>query len=553
MSRGILQTLIGCLLALAVGVIAAILPVPRNRRVAIPAHNPTPLPAFAPGAGPDASPATRPRNPGDDIGEALRNATGANRWPLLLSAAEKATAQEMPDLLRVVADDPAAIRLLAARWVELDPKHMFVTLCAEYLMPEGSPGTLPTPWVLSSMLFEQWTRTDLTGATKALGEVQNSPVFEKFSTTLAKEVLKVDVEQGLRVMKEWNIQSHIPDLRQVAEWAARDPRHAAEVVVKFGNGSVGLDALKQVGKAWAQRDPEAGLRFAASLDQTSRATLGTEVIRHWAERNVAAAAAFAAAQPDLPFRSALAQGLVSAWGKKDPAAALAWSQEHLRGASRAEAIAGLIKSAAEKSLATASELVADMEPGAAQNLACASIFETWFKRGKDERNAAFEWLASLPDAQAQRAALGRLWNWASTDPEGVRDFIAGPYGHLATSSLLHQLARREAAKNPEATMEWASGLPADRGSDARNAVLENWLGIRPEAATAYARKLPAGPERERAIRTVSQTLVSQSPQQAVEWYRSLPTAEQKIAREMFDRTGLKDDERRQLEQALKKP
>lgn len=99
--------------------------------------------------------------------------------------------------------------------------------------------------------------------------------------TVSNQVLKADVEQGLRVMKEWNIRNYIPDMKSVAEWASRDPRHAAEVVVKFGNDYVAREALKQVGKAWAQRDPTGGLEFAATLDPSSRATLGSEIIRLW--------------------------------------------------------------------------------------------------------------------------------------------------------------------------------------------------------------------------------------------------------------------------------
>jgi hypothetical protein len=193
-----------------------------------------------------------------------------------------------------------------------------------------------------------------------------------------------------------------------------------------------------------------------------------------------------------------------------------------------------------------------MDPGAAQNRACAAIFETWFNKGKGERDAAFDWLASLPDAAARGAALERVqWNWMWNDPTGVREFISGPYGQLASQSMIHQVARNQAAKNPEAAMEWAGTLPADRAGDARNAVLENWLMVRPEGAAAYARTLAAGPERDRAIGTISQTLIYQSPQQAAEWYRGLSAREQQAMREILTHSG--EDKQRQFEQALKKP
>jgi hypothetical protein len=460
----------------------------------------------------------------------------------------------MPGLIRVAGNDSAAVRMLAARWAELDPHHMFTRLYIDALLREGDPQALPERYILTQVLFEHWIKVDLSGAIKALNDVPDFSGRESLRMQTANSIMKTDVEQGLQVMKDWNIRNYIPDMKKVAEWAARDPQRAAESVLKLGNDYAANEALKQVGKAWGDSDPKGGLRFAATLLPGARATLGGEIIKRWAEKNVVSAAAFAAEQSDAPFRAALAQGLAGTWGKTDPAAALAWSEQNLRGAARTETIAGLIKAAAEKNLTTASELVSNMEPGAAQNRACASIFETWFNKGKGERDAAFEWLGSLPDSAARKAALERVqWDWMWRDPEGVRDFIAGSHGDLASDSMVHQVARNQAARNPEAAMRWAASLPAERAADARNAVFESWVSVRPEGAGDYARKLPAGAERDQAIRTVSQTLIFQAPQQAVEWYRSLPAADQKLVREIFDHSTIGDAQRQKLNDALAKP
>ena len=100
-------------------------------------------------------------------------------------------------------------------------------------------------------------------------------------------------------------------------------------------------------------------------------------------------------------------------------------------------------------------------------------------------------------------------------------------------------------------MEWAASLDEKRVPWARRAVLETWLQIRPEAATDYARKLPAGDERDTVIRTVTQTLLWQSPEQAGAWIRSLSAAEQKNAKEFLQQSQLPEDKRRQIEETLK--
>jgi hypothetical protein len=340
-------------------------------------------------------------------------------------------------------------------------------------------------------------------------------------------------------------------MESIGLWAERDPRHAAEVVLKSGAGYAAQEALKAVGKAWGKSDPAGGLQFAASLEAQSRARLGSEIVRTWTGTDQKAAAAFIAEQ-DMSFRAALAPGLVEAWGKTDPSAALAWSEENLKGTARTEAIAGVIKTVSKDSLKTASQLVADMAPGAAQNSACASIFETWFGRGAGERAAAFDWLESLPDPAARSAALEKVqWDWMWRDPEGVRDFISGPHGGLASQNMINQVARNQVAKNPEAAMEWASGLSEARSSEARRSVLESWLQIRPEGATAYVSKLPSGPERENAVRTVSQNLMWQAPEQLGTWFRSLPAADQAVVRQSLDQNRLPADRQKLIEQALK--
>src|SRR5262245_41936473 len=92
---------------------------------------------------PAASAAPAPRTAGAALAEAVRTAAGERRWLLLAGAAEHATAQDMPALIRLAGADASATNMLAARWAELDPKHMLATLYGEYLLPEGSPAALP--------------------------------------------------------------------------------------------------------------------------------------------------------------------------------------------------------------------------------------------------------------------------------------------------------------------------------------------------------------------------------------------------------------------------
>ncbi len=539
MNRNTLNTTIACALALAGGVAAGSMRSGSSNKAA---ETPTRPNTAAAEAQPEIN---------EPLARAVNTETGAKRWLLLVSAAEKATPKDMLAIIRAAGDDYAAVRMLGAHWANLDPKHMFATLYAEYLKPEGAPGTLSQRWTLSDSLFEEWIKVDPAAVIKALNEVPKFGGLENMRYTVVNNLMKTNVESGLQAMHEWNISNYMPDMKAVSAWAAKDPQHAAEVATKYSRGYASQEALRQIGKAWAASDPEAGMRFAANLEGAGRTTLGPEILRGWAAKDLDAAARFTAEQKDISFRNALAQGLVGTWAKADPNAALDWSEANLTGNARTEAIGGIVKAAAEKDLVAAGNLVAGMEAGATQNRAAASLFEVWFNKGKDQRDAAFEWLATLPDKEARSAAFERVqWNWTWNDPQGARDFLTGPHGDLASQSMIYQVARNQASKNPEAAMEWTKKLPADRVADARNAVLENWMQVRPEGAANFARKLPEGEERSRAIRTVTQHYMWQtSPDQAANWLRTLPEAEQKSALDGF---GMPEDRRRKIEEAIKK-
>ncbi len=487
------------------------------------------LRAFSPGEEKgtrSTNPVKEPQLANEALTRAVRTGTGAKRWLLLVAAAEKATASEMPGIIRAAGDDYAAVQMLGAHWAGLDPKHMFASLYAEFLLPDGSPAALPQRSALMEALFEEWSKSDPAGVVKALTEVPNFSARETMRHSVVNRLMFTDVETSLRAMSEWNINNYLPSMKHVAEWAARDLPHASAVAAKYNRGFAAREVLKQIGKAWAASDPEGGLRFAATLDSQSRTMLGAEILTGWAGKDVAAAARFAAGQTDITFRNALAQGLVGAWGKEDPAAALDWSQENLAGKARTEAVGGIVAAAAEKDLTMAGELVARMDPGTAQNRAAASLFEVWFKKGEDQRGAAIEWLATLPDKEARRAAFDRVqWDWMWKDPQGVRDFITGPHGDLASSDIVNQSTRNLAVKNPEAALEWVAKLPADSKADARAAAVEAWMRFRPEAAADYARKLPAGPERDSVLVTVTRTFAWTAPEQAAAWLQTLPEGE----------------------------
>lgn len=551
MNRRLIQMGFGCLLSAAIG--AAVAGLRTRTAPSSPAENAILSPQAKP---PGEASSPRPERVGFDAAVAalktiLGEQKGASRWATLFAEIERAKAEDMPGILQAVGKDSAAVRMLGARWAELNPRHMFNYLYSEAPIPADSPAALPLRGELQDALMEEWVKSDITGAREALSVTEDFPGRESFRMSFVNRAMNTDVEQSLLAMRDWKVNHYGPDLEKVDQWAAANPRRAAEIVASLNGGYAAAEALKHVARVWGEQDPQAALQYAAGLNGDARIAVAVETIGAWAGKDLAAAVTFASAQDDPTFRGALGRGLLKVWADTDPAAALAWSEQNLQGAGRADAIVALIEVVSKKDLAAVADLVAGLNSGAAQNRAAAAVFATWFEKGNEGRESAFEWLRQVEDPEARKTAMERVqWNWNWKEPDSARAFISGPYASLATDSFVQQVARTQAARDPQAAMQWASTLDADRAATARNMVLQNWLQARPEGAMHYVRALPPGPEREESVRSVTQTLVFQNPTQAAAWYRGLSPSEQQMAREIFNRTPLSPEQRALLQSGL---
>src|SRR4029078_3864292 len=118
--------------------------------------------------------------------EQIKSAKGANRWLMLLSCAERASASDMAALGPSVGPDSIAIRMLGARWPQLDPMHMFASIYADSLLPAGSAGTFPYAAPLGTVLFEEWAKKDLAGAVKVLTDAPDFSARESYRMSLTR-------------------------------------------------------------------------------------------------------------------------------------------------------------------------------------------------------------------------------------------------------------------------------------------------------------------------------------------------------------------------------
>ena len=522
--------------------------------------SPTKRPA---GGKSQASSAATPDAKNNALAEALATSPRIERWLLLVVAAENATPDEMPGLLRLCVGDNAALRMVAARWAELNPAHMWQTLRGLTVGTETGPGRadasgfgLPS-YDLAQLLFESWTPRDPSAIIASLSAAKNFPGIDRLRMNALEALVKTDPESALRAMRDWESRRYIPRMDAVRAWAEKNPQYAAGVAAKIGATAGGREALTTIGKAWASSDPQAALAYAATLPTMQNRALAAGAMVEWAGRDAKAAAAYVTALPDATLRAGLAPFLVETWAKAAPQQALDWAQATLRGEARVTALGSIVGSIARQDVTRAAELVAGLDPGGSKNKAIASLVEPWFQ--KDGAAPVAEWLLKLPEADAREAGfekLGFQWLWNSGREGALKaaELAIGPQRDLVPNTFVAQVASNEARHDPEAAMKWVGQLPADRIPQTRDRVLSEWMQTRPEAAAQWVLKQPAGDTRRDLITSATRNLAwNNTPGSAHKFFSQLPAAERALAVEILSSTTLPEEKRLLLEAALAKP
>jgi hypothetical protein len=477
----------------------------------------------------------------------LAASKGVTRWLYWIEAIEKASLADMPRLARLAVDDPALLRLLAARWMDLDPQNFFNTLAkAGSEMPVDS---------LARILLSEWSKRDPAAVLKALAE---APAFGKrdaWRTTIAWGILKQDTELGLRLMTEWRINSYGPDNDTVKEWTAKDPRHAAEFTLSSPAEDASKKTIETVGKAWAKIDPEAALNYATERHGTLASILASSALSTWAERDLPAAAKWLA-EANPAIRSQLSAPVVEEWARADPAAALAWSEANLTGSNLSQAAGAALKSAAEKDVTQAIRLVGVMEPSSARTAGAVAVAQQLFPSAdKSDRPVtpdALQWLNSLDQNAARQAVQSTAWRWAASDPETLAAYLQTSHTEGISPDVYSTVAESLVRKDPTVGMNWVNAMPEAVRLQAGNRGFAAWRAGQPDAAMNWLASLPNDDPRVNSY--LRYTLISlMFDNQAAAQLAAMPIRIRAAAQPMIKNLGLPPERRAQLLGALNVP
>lgn len=430
---------------------------------------------------------------------------GVKTWLLWLEAMEKASPADFPRLVKLAQNNPAALRFVTARWVEIAPRHLFDTLVAAV---RSGTGGFPVR-DLAQALFDQWPKKDPDAAIGALNEPGDLGMREIWRHQVADSVIRADAERGLRLMAEWHIENYGPSMSAITKWAAANPQHAAEFTLQNGVGYGASSSMETIGKEWAKSDPAGALAYGGAHPGYLGSALQTSALKQWASQDLDAAGEWLA-QSDTRTRNHLSPALMESWAKKDAVAALNWCQENLAGSGLAQAVSGVVKGVAEKDLVRASELVAQMDPGAARAQAAATVANQWIpglSSDKPVSQQMISWLSGLDPDSCRRALYPIIWSWATTDAKSMAAFVGQASSDRIPEYTDSVVARQMARKTPVQALEWAAALPDGRGLSAGATAFAEWRDWQSETAMKWLDDLPANdPRREPFFQKAIETL-----------------------------------------------
>jgi hypothetical protein len=479
------------------------------------------MPPPAPGTKAGERPAFAPNNRSGatvlagKLEEDLSMSAGVTRWLYWMTAVEEAKLADFPRLARMAQGNSVALRLVGARWIELNPRHLFEALEQASKENGGAAGGTKFPLSeLGHLLFEEWSKSDPEAAIAALSG-SDGQAARNWRYTVANAVMSKDPERGLRVMSEWRMENYGTGTKGIETWAAKNPRHAAEFALAHPAGYATQNALEVIGKTWAQSDPEAALAFAAGLKDKFGASLATGIVKEWANADLAGAAGWLT-EADQKTRNRLSGQLVEIWARTDTAAAMDWVEENLSGSSLDEAVGSVLKGVAEKSVTDAAALVAGMDASQARARAALAVARKWFpdyNSHKPADPAAVAWLSALDPVSMKHVIEQMQWQWGNADPRGFADFLTSPAGASAPAYAFESAAREMARQNPQQAFDWAAKLPADYRLQAGASVFREWQNSQPAAAMEWIHKLPADdPRRDYCFSVIAREYVHTGPE-----------------------------------------
>ena len=305
--------------------------------------------------------------------------------------------------------------------------------------------------------------------------------------------------------------------------------------------------------AWAEKDADAALRWAASLPRQRSRPARTQILQALAATDADKAIALArritpASDRDQTLRdlahcvvvsdpqrafdllqndrsshsSYQFSNVLQQWAEQDPAGAFAKARTLSRNQNRDNAISSVLGVWARTDPAAARAAALVLPEGRQRQNCLVSIFGSWAAADPTAAHAA---ALALPSEKERQAALHSAINsWASTDPAAAVQAASTLPKDQKNRNLLREVFNTWASQDPSAAAAAASAhpIPKQQRNNLLSGIASAWANSDPQAAMTWAQSLPAKDGGSSAVANVMHSFARADGPAAAALWQTLP-------------------------------
>ncbi len=481
---------------------------------------------------------------------AFREQDDLKRTHDLVDAAAALSMEEIPGLLaRIRTMPPDAREMLMpyaiSRWAQMDPKA-----AGDYLvtLTDKNGRDRAMRYVMAAFV-EQGVDVAKAWATSLPPGYHRTNAVQGLISSLAKR----DPMKALAILQEMPSEARGYNFQTVfGTWAQSDAPGAAAKVMDLPKGANRDGAIRSVASNWAQSNPSDAFAWAKDMQEKSQQTAAMQTIMsQWAAADSTGARTAALALPTGELRNNAVSTLISQIAGRSPDEAKALLDELPEGSARSAGVSALINSLAQADPKAAAELVTQMPTDRRKGDAVTNVA---MRYSRSDTPSALAWAETLTGDQRNSAFSGIAYTWTQQDPKAAFDYYAKHEIMAADGYMVNQALRNWAQSDSTEALAWArtlpegklkdralstvvvsmadhdpreaakmiGSLPANSQDDAAGNLAARWASNDPNAAAQWAANLPEGDARSKATRNVVATWAERDVAKTAAWLEKLP-------------------------------
>ena len=337
-----------------------------------------------------------------------------------------------------------------------------------------------------------------------------------------------DADAALRWAASLPRQRSRPARTQILQaLAATDAEKAITLARRITPASDRDQTLRDLAHYVAASDPQRAFDLLQNDRDHQGSYYYSNVLQQWAEQDPAGAFAKARALSRNQNRDDAIRSVLGVWARTDPAAARAAALALPEGQQRQNCVASIFGSWASSDPAAAHAAALALPSEKERQAALRSTITSW---ANTDPAAAVQAASALPKDQKNRGILQEVFStWASQDPSAAAAAaLAHPFPKQQRQNVLSNIASTWASSDPQAAMTWAQSLPAkDGGSSAIANVMHYFARADGPAAAALWQTLPKD-QRRNNLSNLMSSWAGQDPDAALRFARSLERPQDRV-------------------------